>query len=73
MRQQPYQNLPELTEREFEILALVADDHSTKQIALHLGISEFTVKNHRAAIIGKLNAVTPAGMVANAFRLGILK
>ena len=43
-----------LSPREGEILRLVADGHANKAIALRLGISEKTVKNHLSAVFQKL-------------------
>jgi DNA-binding NarL/FixJ family response regulator len=44
----------ELTSREFEVLTLVAQRKSNREIATDLVISENTVKNHMKAILGKL-------------------
>jgi len=49
-------NTPDfLTDREREILQLVAESHSTKDIAAKLGISMKTVDNHRTNLMRKLN------------------
>lgn len=45
----------ELTEREVEILSLVADGMKNPAIAKKLGISRTTVQNHRAQLRDKLN------------------
>jgi len=44
-----------LTNREMEVLELIIEGLSNKQIALRLGISQQTVKNHVTAILAKLN------------------
>jgi len=44
-----------LTDREREILQLVAESHSTREIAEKLGISVKTVDNHRTNLMRKLN------------------
>jgi DNA-binding NarL/FixJ family response regulator len=45
-----------LTPREFEVLSLIADRSSNEAIALRLGISIHTVKNHVHNILEKLEA-----------------
>ncbi len=44
-----------LTNREMEILEQIIDGLSNKEIAVHLGISQQTVKNHVTSILAKLN------------------
>src|SRR5690242_9773841 len=46
--------LEQLTQREREVLALIAHGRSNKRIALELGISEKTVKNHVGHVLAKL-------------------
>ena len=55
-----------LTERELEVLALVAQGYTNKAIGLHLGISDRTVQGHLAKVYGKLdvNSRTEAVMRA---------
>jgi len=45
----------DLTRRETEVLELVAEHYSNKEIAAKLVISEFTVKNHLKSILSKLH------------------
>jgi DNA-binding NarL/FixJ family response regulator len=55
---------PRLTEREREVLELVARGYQNARIAHHLGLSEKTVRNHISAILAKLPAATRAEAVA---------
>jgi DNA-binding NarL/FixJ family response regulator len=60
-----------LTEREREILQLVAEGHSTKGIAAKLGISAKTVDNHRTSLMRKLNIHDVASLTRHALEQGI--
>src|SRR5262249_29704274 len=60
-----------LTEREREVLALVAAGASNDEIAAHLVISIHTVKTHLTHIFGKLGASSRTQAVAHARRLGL--
>jgi len=65
--------LPEpLTERELEILRLVAEGASNKDIASHLFLAEGTVKNHVTSIFGKLAVSGRLHAVNRARELGLL-
>jgi DNA-binding NarL/FixJ family response regulator len=65
--------LPEpLTERELEVLALVADGASNQDIARQLVVSLATVKTHINHIFGKLDAESRVQVVARARTLGLL-
>jgi DNA-binding NarL/FixJ family response regulator len=57
-----------LTGREREILRLIAEGHSSKRIALLLGISHKTVETHRAAAMRKLQLRSIAAIVRYAVR-----
>ena len=61
-----------LTEREREVLALVAQGQSNRAIADQLIITERTVKFHVSAIMGKLNAANRTEAVALAREQGLL-
>lgn len=60
-----------LTTRQREILRLIADGASTKQIAADLDVSVKTVESHRAQIMAKLDIHDTAGLVRYAIRHGI--
>ena len=61
-----------LTRREQEIMALLAQELSTKKIAEKLFISPKTVENHRSNILRKLNIHSTIEMLRYAARLGII-
>jgi DNA-binding NarL/FixJ family response regulator len=61
-----------LTEREREILQLVAEGHSTKAIASKLAISAKTVDNHRTNLMRKLNIHDVASLTRYALDRGLL-
>jgi FixJ family two-component response regulator len=60
-----------LTQREREVMALVASGLLNKQIAAELGTSEITVKVHRAQAMKKMHADSLADLVRIAERLGV--
>lgn len=64
--------LDELSAREREVLALVAQGLSDAQIAEHLVISPHTVHRHMANILAKLGLPTRAAAAAAAARVGLL-
>jgi DNA-binding NarL/FixJ family response regulator len=61
-----------LSNREREILALLADGLVNKQIAARLGISTNTVKTHLELLFDKLGVATRAEAVATGVRRGLL-
>jgi DNA-binding CsgD family transcriptional regulator len=61
-----------LTEREVEVLGLLAEGLSNKRIAARLGISDQTVKFHVASISGKLGTHTRTETVRRAVRSGLI-
>jgi DNA-binding NarL/FixJ family response regulator len=63
--------LEHLTEREREILQLMAEGKSTKQIAFQLHISIKTVETHRRQIMNKLNIFSVAELTKYAIRKGL--
>lgn len=62
-----------LTDREREILQLVAESHSTKEIALKLGISVKTVDNHRTNLMRKLNLHDVASLTRYSVEIGLIE
>ena len=65
--------LESLTAREHDVLALVADGLSNRDIAGRLAISEHTVKFHLASIFGKLGVSTRTEAVQRGLRLGVIE
>jgi DNA-binding CsgD family transcriptional regulator len=63
--------LEALTAREHDVLALVADGLSNRDIAAALAISDHTVKFHLASIFGKLGVSTRTEAVQRGLRLGL--
>jgi DNA-binding NarL/FixJ family response regulator len=63
---------PELTSREIEVLKLIAEGRSNKEIGGALGITEITVKIHVGHILAKLQASDRTQAVTTALQRGIL-
>lgn len=63
---------PNLTKREEEILKLIVDEKTTKEIAEELFISEKTVENHRTNLMLKLDVKNVAGLVKKAITRGLI-
>ncbi|MBU0610258.1 MAG: response regulator transcription factor [Armatimonadetes bacterium] len=62
-----------LTPRQVEVLTLVADGKSNKEIAALLFVTEGTVKSHLHAVIGKLDAGDRTQAVTIALKRGLLR
>jgi len=62
-----------LSEREIEVLQLVAEGASNNQIAKRLHISQATVKSHLIHIFGKLDVSDRTAAVTSALQRGILR
>ena len=69
----PSQDLPEpLTERELDVLQLLGERFSNKEIARRLTVSPYTVRNHTANIYAKLQVDNRFEAVERAKSLGLL-
>jgi DNA-binding NarL/FixJ family response regulator len=64
---------PVLTARERQVLQLVGEGHSTKEIAVLLGISVKTADTHRTKMMEKLDIHQTAGLVRYAIRNGLIE
>lgn len=62
----------ELTSREREVLQLIGEGFSSKEIATQLGISTRTVESHRARLMEKLGIHKVSGLVRFAIREGLI-
>jgi len=70
--QGPESGVDALTEREREILKLVAESHSTREIAQKLAISVKTVDNHRTNLMRKLGLHDVASLTRHALEIGLV-
>ncbi len=68
----PDPGVEQLSAREVEVLALVADGRSNKEVGESLGLSALTVKSHLARIARKLGTGDRAEMVAMTMRAGAI-
>lgn len=68
----PRVEVPRLTPRESEVLPLLAQGLSNKEIARELGVSPDTVKDHLARMYGKLDACDRTEAVSRARTIGLL-
>lgn len=64
--------LQDLTPRQREVLQLIAEGHSTKEIAYKLNLSVKTVETHRGELMNRLNIHDLAGLVRYAIRTGLV-
>ncbi len=62
----------ELSPREREVLTLLAEGHTSKEIGSVLGISPRTAEHHRARVMSKLGINDIAGLVRYAIRVGLV-
>ena len=62
-----------LSGRERQVLQLVSEGKSTKDIAVHLGISVKTAESHRARLMKKLDIHETASLVRYAIRRGLIQ
>ena len=61
-----------LTARQREILQLIAEGHTTKEIAALLHRSEKTIEGHRSRLMGQLGIHDVVGLVRYAIRIGLI-
>jgi len=63
----------ELTPRELEVVKLIAEAHTNKQIAQILNVSEKTVESHRGNVLAKLGMRDRVELVRYAIRRGLIE
>jgi two-component system response regulator NreC len=61
-----------LTDRERQVLQLIAEGKTTKEIAVILGVSVKTAESHRSSLMGKLDIHSTAEVVRYAIRRGLV-
>jgi DNA-binding NarL/FixJ family response regulator len=64
--------LEALTPRQREVLQLIAEGHTSREMAQILGISLKTVESHRTALMRRLDIRDVAGLVRYAIRVGLV-
>lgn len=64
--------LSALTSRQYEVLQLLAEGKSTREIAKQMALSVKTIESHRQQIISKLNIRSVAGLTKYAIREGLI-
>lgn len=64
---------PELSDREKEIVRLICQELTIKEMSLRLGISDNTVRNHRVNIMEKIGVTNVVGLVKYAYQSGLIR
>lgn len=64
--------LHKLTERQVQVLRLVAEGHRTREIAQRLGLSVKTVESHRGELMKRLRVRDVVSLVRYAVRIGLV-
>jgi DNA-binding NarL/FixJ family response regulator len=62
-----------LTPRELEVLKLIAEAHTNREIAATLGLAEKTIESHRANLLAKLGMRDRVELVRYAIRRGLVE
>lgn len=60
------------SDRELEVIRLVCEDYSSKEIASKLHLSHRTIESHRVNVMEKMNVKSVAGLVAYAYTNGLV-
>jgi len=62
-----------LTDREKEVLKLIAEEYTTQEIAAELFLSKHTIESYRKNLIAKLEVKNLAGLTKHAIKMGLLE
>lgn len=73
LRAKSHASADPLTPREREVLRLIADGNTTKQVAQKLGVSAKTADAHRTRLMAKLDIHETASLVRYAIRRGLIE
>lgn len=74
MSARPQPSLPrDLTFREKEVLVLLSEEYTSKEIASRLGVSALTVETHRANLLRKTGVRNAVGLALFAVRHGLIR
>lgn len=68
-----FNNSARLTSREIQVLNLLSQENSTKEIAHELNLSNSTVESHRRNLLIKMQVKNVAGLIRRGFELGFLR
>lgn len=63
----------QFTERELDVIQLICEELTMREIANKLELSESTIQNHRVTIMNKMGVKNTAGLVKFAFTKGLIK
>ena len=66
-------DLDPLTQREREVMQLIAEGKSNKEVAQQLDVSVKTVESHRRNLMVKLDIHETASIVRHAMKLGLIQ
>ncbi|MEM6628817.1 MAG: response regulator transcription factor [Bacteroidota bacterium] len=69
----PSQTYSSLSSRELEIIQLIADQQTTKEIAKILHLSRYTIETHRKNILLKLGLKNTAGLIKYSLQKGLIQ
>jgi len=62
-----------LTQREIDVITLIAQEHTTQEIADRLFLSKHTIESYRKNLIAKLNVRNLAGLTKHAIKMKYIK